>query len=66
MPVTRFAGIDIASQTHVVAIVGEADNVLVKPTAFSEDAAGYDRLFALLGTPDDILVAFEATGHYGR
>ena len=66
MPVTRFAGIDIASQTHVVAIVGEAGNVLVKPTAFSEDDAGYRKLFALLGTPDDILVAFEATGHYGR
>jgi transposase len=62
----RFAGIDVASQTHVVAVVDETAKVLVKPTAFAEDAAGYHRLFTILGTPSDILVVLEATGHYGR
>jgi transposase len=62
----RFAGIDVASQTHVVAVVDEIGHVLVKPTPFTEDAPGYEKLFAILGTPDHVLVALEATGHYGR
>lgn len=62
----RFAGIDVASQIHAVAIVNESGEVLVKPTPFAEDAAGYQKLFAVLGAPSDILVAMEATGHYGR
>lgn len=62
----RFAGIDIASQIHVVAIVAATGEVLVKPTSFGEDMVGYKKLFATLGAPDDILVALEATGHYGR
>ena len=60
----RFAGIDIASETHVVAVVDEASSVTVKPTSFSEDAAGYEKLLGLLGGPGDVLVAMEATGHY--
>jgi transposase len=62
----RFAGIDVASQTHVVAVVDESGEVLVKPTSFHEDAPGYETLFALLGSANDIFVAMEATGHYGR
>lgn len=62
----RYAGIDIASQTHVVAIVDEAEEVLVRATPFGEDAAGYEKLFGLLGRPDDLIVAMEATGHYWR
>lgn len=60
----RFAGIDIASEEHVVAVVGEGEEVLVKPTAFGEDASGYARLLDLLGAPEGLLVAMEATGHY--
>jgi transposase len=60
----RFAGIDIASETHVVAVVDEACSVMVKPASFGEDAAGYEKLLGLLGDPGDILVAMEATGHY--
>lgn len=60
----RFAGIDIASETHVVAVVDEASGVLVKPASFGEDAAGYQKLLGLLGAPGDVLVAMEATGHY--
>ena len=36
----RFAGIDIASETHVVAGVDERGEVTLKATAFGEDAAG--------------------------
>jgi transposase len=62
----RFAGIDIASEKHVVAIVDEKSEVMVKATAFTEDAAGYGELLELLGAPGEVLVAMEATGHYGR
>ena len=62
----RFAGIDIASEMHVVAIVDEASRVLVKPMRFGEDRAGHERLLELLGESGDILVAMEATGHYWR
>jgi transposase len=62
----RVAGIDIASRTHVLTVVGEAGETLVKPTSFGEDAAGYEKAFALLGPATDIFVAMEATGHYGR
>jgi transposase len=62
----RFAGVDIASETHLVAVVGSAGEITVKPTAFAEDAAGYQKLFELLGAPVDLLVAMEATGHYWK
>jgi len=62
----RFAGVDIASETHVVALVDEDGKVLVKPTAFTEDAAGYEKLFEQLGTSAELLVAMEATGHYWK
>lgn len=62
----RFAGIDIAAETHVVAVVDEAEAVLVQPTPFPEEAAGYARLLTLLGPPADTLVALEATGHYWK
>jgi transposase len=60
----RFVGIDIASEDHVVAAVDATEQVLLKPTHFSEDAGGYEKLCALLGAPSDTLVAMEATGHY--
>jgi transposase len=60
----RFAGIDIAAETHFVAVVDEASNTVVKPISFTEDAAGYAKLLSLLGGPGDMLVAMEATGHY--
>jgi transposase len=60
----RFVGIDVASETHVVAVVDEQAQPVVKPTAFTEDAAGYERLRTLLPSPDQTLIALEATGHY--
>jgi transposase len=62
----RFAGIDIASEAHVAAVVDEAGQVSVKATPFAEDAAGYAKLLGLLGPPGEVLVAMEATGHYWK
>lgn len=62
----RFVGIDIASETHMVAVVDERGEVVIKSTPFTEDAAGYAKLLALLGEPVDTLVAMEATGHYWK
>jgi hypothetical protein len=48
----RFAGIDIAAETHFVAVVDEASGTVVKPTSFGEDAAGGDPgLHRLAGRP---------------
>jgi len=60
----RFAGIDIASEKHVVSVVDETGGVVLKATTFEEDAEGYRQLLELLGDPKDCLVAMEATGHY--
>lgn len=60
----RFAGIDIASENHVVAVVDDEGTVVQKAVTFAEDETGYQKLFALLGAPGECLVAMEATGHY--
>lgn len=60
----RFIGIDIAAEKHVVAIVDEAGGVLVKSSSFTEDLGGYEKLFGLVGSPEEALVVMEATGHY--
>ena len=60
----RFVGIDIASETHVVAVVAEDQSVLLKPVSFKEDAAGYELLWKKLGSSTNTLVTMEATGHY--
>ena len=62
----RFAGIDIASEKHVVAIVNADGAVELKATVFTEDAAGYQKVLALLGPANDLLIAMEATGHYWK
>lgn len=62
----RFVGVDIASETHVVAVVDEKSEVLVKPAPFTEDDRGYEKLLSLLGEARDTLVAMEATGHYWK
>lgn len=62
----RLVGIDVGSESHVVAIVDEGGAVLTAPTKCTEDAAGYARLRELLGSSADTLVAMEATGHYWK
>lgn len=60
----RYAGIDIGSEQHVVAVVDERSEVLVASSGFGEDLEGYTKLLAQLGDPADVLIAMEATGHY--
>jgi len=62
----RFAGIDIASETHVLAMVAADGAVELKATSFTEDDMGYQKALALLGTPGEVLIAMEATGHYWK
>lgn len=62
----RFVGIDVAAERHVVAAVDGTDTLLLKPTPFTEDAEGYQKLLDLVGAPADTLVAMEATGHYWK
>lgn len=62
----RFVGIDVAAERHVLAAVDETGAVQVKPTPFTEDAAGYATLLTALGAAEDTLVVMEATGHYWR
>ena len=38
-------GIDVAAEVHQVAVNDETESVVVKPTPFAEDAAGYQKLF---------------------
>jgi transposase len=62
----RYAGIDIASETHVIALVDADGAIACKAKAFAEDATGYETVLAVLGTPGEVLVAMEATGHYWK
>jgi transposase len=60
----RFAGVDVGSEAHMVAVVGEDGEIATRSTAFAEDASGYQAVLGVLGPPDAVLVAMEATGHY--
>jgi transposase len=63
----KFAGIDVASEKHFIAVMDEAETVLVRPTCFTEDAEGYAKLFELLGPATEVaVVVMEATGHYWK
>jgi transposase len=60
----RFVGIDIGAERHMVASVDGEGAVQQRPTAFGEDAIGYEQVLTLLGSPAETLVVMEATGHY--
>jgi transposase len=60
-----FAGIDIASEHHVLARLDDSGAPVGKPLGFAEDRAGYDTMLRALGEPP-ALVALEATGHYWK
>ncbi len=62
----RFAGIDVGSEHHTIAIVDEHGDPIQRSLSITEDADGYRRLRDVLGDPTDCLVAMEATGHYWR
>lgn len=60
----RYAGIDVGKAYHFVAVVDERCEVLSKSRRFMADQPGFELLREILGTPEDCLVLFEATGHY--
>lgn len=60
-----FAGIDIASERHMLARLDDKGAPIGRPLPITEDRAGYEALLAALGTPP-ALVAMEATGHYWK
>ena len=60
-----FAGIDIASESHVLARIDAEGKAIGRPIAIAEDQAGYARLLEALGPPP-ALVVLEATGHYWK
>ena len=60
-----FAGIDIASERHMLARLDDTGAPIGKPMPITEDRAGYDALITALGPPP-VLVAMEATGHYWK
>lgn len=60
-----FAGIDVASERHVLARLDSSGKAIGRPIAFGEDQDGYRRLAEALGPPP-ALVAMEATGHYWK
>lgn len=60
-----FAGIDIASERHMLARLDAEGRPVGKPMPITEDRCGYDALLAALGPPP-VLIAMEATGHYWK
>ena len=60
-----FAGIDIASERHVLARLDAQGAPIGKPLPITEDREGYDALLRALGPPP-VLVVMEATGHYWK
>ena len=59
----RFVGVDIASETHVVAVVDDNGAITVKPTPFAEDAAGYFTVLAQTAAAYGLPVALYSDQH---
>lgn len=60
-----FAGIDIASERHMLARLDAEGKPLGRPTSVTEDQAGHATLLEALGPPPALIV-MEATGHYWK
>lgn len=60
-----FAGIDIASERHVLARLDAEGKPIGRPIGIAEDQAGYAKLIEALGPPP-VLIVLEATGHYWK
>lgn len=64
---TRFCGIDIAKNKHVMCIIDRDGSQCVRPCSFANTAEGYNRLLGRLkevGRTSTVLIGMEATGHY--
>lgn len=61
-----FAGIDVASERHVLARLDGTGQPLGRPIAIDEDAGGYRMMLEALGPPPALVVMKAATGHYWK
>ena len=63
-----YAGVDIAKMDHVIGAVDERGAEACRPLPFKNTEAGLERAVAwlegLAGSPSDVVVGMEATGHY--
>ena len=63
-----YAGVDIAKTDHVIGAVDERGAEMCRPMPFENTEAGLERAVAwlegLAGSPSDVVVGMEATGHY--
>ena len=63
-----YAGVDIAKTDHVIGAVDEHGAEMCRPMPFKNTEAGLERAVAwlegLAGSPSDVVVGMEATGHY--
>lgn len=63
-----YAGVDIAKTDHVIGAVDERGAEMCPPMPFKNTEAGLERAVAwlegLAGSPSDVVVGMEATGHY--
>ena len=60
----RFVGIDIASETHMVAVVDAAQEVVCSSPPALRRTPGVPEALRAAGPAGRLLVAMEATGHY--
>lgn len=62
-----YVGVDIGKAEHCLGAIDAQGKVVLKPTRFTQDAAGFAKLARLLndlGSPESVKVGMEATGHY--
>ena len=62
-----YIGIDISKSKHCIAAIDQTAKVLLKPTFVSQDNEGFETIvqqLRLLGTPEEVKIGMEATGHY--
>ena len=62
-----YIGIDISKSKHCIAAIDQTATVLLKPTFVSQDNEGFETIvqqLRLLGTPEEVKIGMEATGHY--
>ena len=62
-----YVGIDISKSKHCIAAIDQTATVLLKPTFVSQDNEGFENIvqqLRLLGTPEEVKIGMEATGHY--
>jgi len=62
-----YVGVDVAKAEHCLGAMDAFGKVVLKPVTFAQDAEGFASLahhLRRLGTPYEVTVGMEATGHY--